>query len=251
MEQREAMAVFESVMRDRRGFLAFFGEADHLVAAIIGPAHDADLPTLKRLVHTLKGNAAIFGLSEIAALCHDMESSMEEAGGPPRVELRDALTVQWTELAVQVYAVIGDQNAVLIGSTEYEQLIRELAVAGAPRSVIRKIAELKLERVDTALGRLSDKARALAARLGKPGLEVVVDGGGLLVDPRRWDRMWSELVHVIRNSVDHGIELADERESQGKPRSGTLVLQARAVEGEFVLTVIDDGAGIAWDVVAA
>jgi two-component system, chemotaxis family, sensor kinase CheA len=249
--QREGMAVFESVMRDRRGFLAFFGEADQLVAAIVGTAHDADLPTLKRLVHTLKGNAAIFGLSEIAALCHDMESSMEDLGGPPRIELRDALTIQWTELAVQIYAVIGDQNAVMIGSAEYDRLIRELAVACAPRAVIRRIAELRLECVDTAFARLSDKARALAARLGKPDLDVTIDGGGLLVDPRRWDRMWSELVHVIRNSVDHGIELADERESQGKPRSGRLVLQARAVEGEFVLTVIDDGAGIAWDVVAA
>jgi two-component system, chemotaxis family, sensor kinase CheA len=249
--QRESLAVFESVMRDRRGFLAFFGEADQLVAAIVGTAHDADLPTLKRLVHTLKGNAAIFGLSEIAALCHDMESSMEDLGGPPSIDLRDALTVQWTELTVQIYAVIGDQNAVMIGSTEYERLIRELAVSGAPRAVTRKIAELRLECVDTAFARLSDKARALAARLGKPDLEVTVDGGGLLVDPRRWDRMWSELVHVIRNSVDHGIELADERESQGKPRSGRLVLQARAVAGEFVLTVIDDGAGIAWDVVAA
>jgi two-component system chemotaxis sensor kinase CheA len=249
--QRDAMAAFHSAMRDRRGFVAFFGEADQLVGEITGAAHDADLATLKRMVHTLKGNAAIFGLSGIAELCHDIESSIEELTGPPSAELRGALARRWRELAEQIRSVIGDSNAIVVGDAEYDSLVTELATTAAPRTVVHKIAAWRLERVEAALGRLSDKARALAERLHKPGLEVVVDGGDLLVDPRRWDRLWSEIVHLVRNSVDHGIETLAQREAHGKSRGGMLVLRARVVDGSFVITVADDGAGIPWDAVAA
>jgi HAMP domain-containing protein/HPt (histidine-containing phosphotransfer) domain-containing protein len=249
--QRDAMAAFESAMRDRRGFLAFFGEADQLVGEITGGTLDADLATLKRVVHTLKGNAAIFGLSGIATLCHDIESGIEELAGPPRPELRDELARRWRELAGRVRSAIGDGTAIVVGDAEYHGVVDELAAAAAPRSLVRRVAGWRLERVDTALGRLGDKARALADRLHKPGLEVVVDAGDLVVDPRRWDRLWSELIHVIRNSVDHGIEPPADRESRGKSRAGTLVLRARAVEGSFVIAIGDDGAGIDWGAVAA
>jgi two-component system, chemotaxis family, sensor kinase CheA len=249
--QRDAMAAFASAMRDRRGFLAFFGEADQQVAEISEGVHDADLATLKRVVHTLKGNASIFGLAGIAEPCHDIETSIEELGGPPCAELRAELVRRWRELAVQVRNVLGDRNAIVVGDTDYQGLIDELAAAAAPRALVRKVAGWRLERVDTALGRLGDKARALAERLGKPGLEVIVDGGDLLVDPRRWDRLWSELIHVVRNSVDHGIESPARRAQCGKSPCGTLVLQARLVDGWVAIAVGDDGAGIAWDAVAA
>jgi two-component system chemotaxis sensor kinase CheA len=251
MAQREAMAVFESVMRDRRGFLAFFGEAEQLVTAVTAGAHDADLPTLKRLVHTLKGNAAMFGLSRISELCHAIESSIEELSGPPRAELGEALASRWRDLANQVHAVIGDGSTIVVSNAEYDSLIKELATAGASRAVVRRIAAWRLERVQTAFTRLSDKARAMAERLEKPGLEVATDGGELLVDPRRWDRLWSELIHVLRNSVDHGIERPEHREAHGKSAAGRLVLHASATSGSFVIAISDDGRGIEWDAVAA
>lgn len=250
LAQREATAMFASAMRDRRGFLAFFSEADQLVAAITADLHDDDLLSLRRQVHTLKGNAAIFGLSSVTELCHEIESSIEALAGPPRGELRDALARHWRELAQRVRAVVGDGKTV-VGDDEYESLVTELVAAGVSRSVVRKVAAWRLERVETALTRLGDKARAVAERLHKPGLEVVVDGGDLLVDPRRWDRLWSELIHLVRNGVDHGIEPADLRQARGKRPTGTLVLQARMVEGSFVVTIADDGAGIDWDAVAS
>jgi signal transduction histidine kinase/HPt (histidine-containing phosphotransfer) domain-containing protein len=251
MAQRAAWAVFAGVMRDRRGFLAFYQEADQLVGAVSDGSQDADLPTLKRLVHTLKGNAAIFGLSRIAELCHDIENSIDEAGGPPRPELREALVQRWRELDHEARSVIGDGCSVVISDADYESLVGDLAASSASPKVVRKVAAWRLDHVHTALSRLGDKARVMADRLGKPGLAVVVDGGGLAVDPRRWDRFWSETVHVLRNAVDHGIELPVVRQANGKPPTGTLALQARITDGCFVLTVADDGSGIDWSTVAS
>jgi HAMP domain-containing protein/HPt (histidine-containing phosphotransfer) domain-containing protein len=251
LEQREAMAVFESVMRDRRGFLAFFTEADHLVGAITAGASDADLPTFKRLVHTLKGNAAIFKLTRVAELCHDIESSIEEDDGAPRPELRDALARRWRALVDQVHMVIGDRKSLTVSTADHDALVKELSAAGASRTVVRKIAAWRLERAHDSMTRLGDKARAIADRLGKPGLEVDVACGDLMLDPRKWDRFWSELVHVIRNSVDHGIEEPEAREAKGKPPAGALAFRAEVENGQFIVSLADDGQGIHWAAVEA
>jgi two-component system chemotaxis sensor kinase CheA len=250
LEQREAMAVFESVMRDRRGFLAFFTEADQLVGAITAGTADADMPTFKRLVHTLKGNAAIFKLSRVAELCHDIESSLEEeAAALP--DLRDALAKRWRALVDQVHTVIGDGKSLTVSTAEHDALVKELSAAGASRQVLRKIAAWRLERAHDSMSRLGDKARVIADRLGKPGLEIAVECGEIMLDPRKWDRFWSELVHVIRNSVDHGIEDPAVREAKDKPPAGKLTFKAKVDAGQFVVSLSDDGQGINWTAVEA
>lgn len=246
-EQLEAMAVFERIMSDRRGFLSFFADADQLMGAITG---NVDLSTCKRLVHTLKGNAATFGLSRIAELCHDIEDSIEELAGPPAPGLRDALARRWQTLAEQVRRT-GDDNSLVVSNADHDRVVNELAAAGIAPAMVRKIAVWRLEHVRTAFTRLGDNARAMAAGLGKPGLEVSVDAGDLMLDPRHWDRFWSELVHVIRNSVDHGIETPELRVASGKSPCGRLAFEAHVADGAFVVTVTDDGSGIDWSAVAA
>src|SRR5262249_14756791 len=61
---------------------------------------------------------------------------------------------------------------------------------------------------------------------------------------------FSELLHVVRNAVDHGLELPDERERNGKPRLGTLSLSARTSATQLTLEIADDGRGIDWDSIA-
>jgi two-component system chemotaxis sensor kinase CheA len=249
-EQLEAMAVFERIMSDRRGFLSFFADADQLVGAITADPGNADLSTCKRLVHTLKGNAATFGLSRIAELCHDIEDSIEELAGPPAPGLRDALARRWQTLAEQVRRT-GDDHSLVVSNADHDRVVSELAAAGIAPAMVRKIAVWRLEHVQTAFTRLGDNARAMAAGLGKSGLEVSVDGGDLMLDPRHWDRFWSELVHVIRNSVDHGIETPELREASGKSPCGRLAFEAHVADGAFVVSVTDDGGGIDWSAVAA
>ena len=52
------------------------------------------------------------------------------------------------------------------------------------------------------------------------------------------------LVHLVRNSVDHGVEMPDDREEKGKPRMGTIVLSASQEGDHILLSIVDDGAGM-------
>ena len=106
---------------------------------------------------------------------------------------------------------------------------------------------LRWEPGERVLGRLAQHAREIAVRLGKNPLEVQVDADVLRFDPDRWAPLWSSLVHIVRNAVDHGIELPDERRAAGKPPFGCLCFGARQTELGYRLEIQDDGRGVDWE----
>lgn len=71
-----------------------------------------------------------------------------------------------------------------------------------------------------------------------------VQGQSVEVDKKIADGILDPLLHLIRNAVDHGIELPTEREKEGKPRSGEVVLSFENAGGEIVVSVSDDGCGL-------
>lgn len=85
--------------------------------------------------------------------------------------------------------------------------------------------------------------RDTAVALNKK-VQLVLEGEDAEVDKTVLERLGDPLVHLIRNSVDHGIESAEVREKSGKPAMGTVRLTARQNAGKMVIEVIDDGGGI-------
>lgn len=85
--------------------------------------------------------------------------------------------------------------------------------------------------------------RDVARALGKEvKLEIV--GEDTQVDRDILERLEAPLTHLIRNAIDHGLELPDERERLGKPREGTLRIEARHSAGRLLIVASDDGRGI-------
>ena len=75
-------------------------------------------------------------------------------------------------------------------------------------------------------------------------VSVVVHGEETEMDRSMIDEIYDPLIHLIRNSVDHGIESPEQRLAAGKPEFGTITLTARHEQGRIILTVTDDGGGI-------
>jgi len=73
-----------------------------------------------------------------------------------------------------------------------------------------------------------------------------VDGGGVRLPARAWAGLWSDLVHVISNAIDHGLESPAVRQRAGKPAIATLKLSTRLADRRIVIEIEDDGAGIDW-----
>lgn len=89
--------------------------------------------------------------------------------------------------------------------------------------------------------------RDMSKKLGKEA-ELVMIGGDTEVDKTINDALADPLMHMVRNSMDHAIEMPEEREALGKPRVGKVTLTAKNVGGEILITVSDDGAGLNKDV---
>lgn len=85
--------------------------------------------------------------------------------------------------------------------------------------------------------------RDLARSQGKD-VELILEGEGTRVDKAVIDEIAEPLVHMIRNSVDHGIETPALRAARGKTPTGTILLSAAQESNQVVLTIMDDGAGI-------
>lgn len=106
------------------------------------------------------------------------------------------------------------------------------------------VRRIRMYPVRTLLEGYPAAIRGMARELGKK-VEVTVDAGQVIVDKQVVDQLGEPLVHLIRNSVDHGIETGEERQAAGKSPRGSLLLSARQVSGAQVEIVVqDDGRGI-------
>lgn len=85
--------------------------------------------------------------------------------------------------------------------------------------------------------------RDLAGKLKKQ-VELKTLGEGTELDKSLIEKLADPLTHLVRNSLDHGIESPEKREAQGKPAKGTITLRAEHQGGNIVIEVSDDGAGL-------
>ncbi len=106
-----------------------------------------------------------------------------------------------------------------------------------------EVMRIRMLPVGSVFSKFPRMVRDLAQKFGKQ-IDVVIRGEETEMDRSMIDEINDPLIHLIRNSVDHGIETPEERLSAGKPERGTLTLTARHEQGRILLTVEDDGRGI-------
>lgn len=247
LERREVFQLFERALVDRTGVSGFLEEASALVDGITRPNND--LSALKRRLHTLKGNSAIYGVESIATMCHEMETHIaNEAAAPPRPVLTD-LAQRWTGISDNLERMIGaKQLTIELELHEYQMLEREARRVSI--DLFTKIHNLRLEPVRRRLDHFGEQAKRIAERLNKD-VDVIVEDNGVRLDPRSWAAFWSSFVHAVRNAVDHGIESAEARAKAGKSPTGKITLRTRLDAESFIVEICDDGRGIAWERIRA
>jgi two-component system chemotaxis sensor kinase CheA len=101
----------------------------------------------------------------------------------------------------------------------------------------------RMQPVGRLFARFPRLVRELARDLGK-SVELVIEGADTEVDRVVVDSLYEPLVHLLRNSLDHGVESAAQRLSQGKPATAKVSLRAWQEASHVVIEVADDGAGI-------
>jgi two-component system chemotaxis sensor kinase CheA len=248
-ERREALVLFERLLSDRSAVEDFFYEAAALVEALTSGRETSPV-VAQRMLHTLKGNGAIFGLHSLAELCHELETFMAEEGRlPPAAELA-RLDERWAAVASSVERLLGVRRRMIEIDAGQHAALEHAIRNGAPRTQLAAMVhDLKLEPTERRLEHFGEQARRIAARLEKD-VAVRVEGNGMRIDGRRWTGFWSAFIHGIRNAVDHGIESAGRRAESGKSERGTVTLRTYAEPRHLVIEIADDGAGVDWSRVA-
>ncbi|MGY6564130.1 MAG: chemotaxis protein CheA [Halomonadaceae bacterium] len=114
------------------------------------------------------------------------------------------------------------------------------------RDLQESVMSIRMIPMDFVFSRFPRVVRETAAKLGKE-IELITEGESTELDKSLTERIIDPLTHLVRNSLDHGIEPPDVRQAAGKPRTGKLVLSAKHQGGNIIIEVIDDGAGLNRD----
>ncbi len=169
-----------------------------------------------QLVHQDIGGDGPAGLGRpIARLLNYVGASQERLR-----EMSALLNVLWREYA----------NDVMHMSLVIDELEQE----------IKRVRMLPLSTITGSFGRM---VRDLAREAGKEA-ELQIMGGETELDKRVLEQIKDPLIHMLRNAVDHGVELPEKRVALGKPRRGRITLKAEQLGKDVIICVSDDGAGL-------
>jgi two-component system chemotaxis sensor kinase CheA len=105
------------------------------------------------------------------------------------------------------------------------------------------VMKTRMQPIDHIWSKLPRVVRDLGLQCGK-SVRLEMEGRDTELDKTLLEAVKDPLTHLVRNSVDHGIESPDRRRASGKPAEGVLTLRARHESGQVVVEVADDGAGI-------
>jgi two-component system chemotaxis sensor kinase CheA len=111
------------------------------------------------------------------------------------------------------------------------------------RELQESVMSIRAQPVRTVFSRLPRLVRDLADKLGKDA-RLVMTGEDVEVDTTVIEELYEPLVHMLRNSMDHGIEPPEARAAAGKPKVGSVVLSAEHRGGRVRISLADDGRGI-------
>jgi two-component system chemotaxis sensor kinase CheA len=162
------------------------------------------------------------------------------------IERLDVLMNLFSELLIDRVRL--EQLASEIRSAELTETVEHMSRISADLQNI--VLKLRMVPVETVFNRFPRMVRDLAKSLNKK-VDLIITGAETELDRTVIDEIGDPLVHLLRNSVDHGIEPADKRLEAGKPETGTVHLRAFHSGNNVFIEIEDDGGGIRRDKVLA
>ncbi len=140
-----------------------------------------------------------------------------------------------------------DQSVSQLDGAVHSELVNGMSLLQRnARDLQEAVMSIRMVPMDFVFSRFPRQVRDTAAKLGKD-VERSTIGKSTELDKSLVERIIDPLNHLVRNSLDHGIELPEAREAAGKPRTGRLTLSAQHQGGNILIDVIDDGAGLDRD----
>ncbi|MFM0225116.1 HAMP domain-containing protein [Paraburkholderia dipogonis] len=240
-------------------------------------ADHAAIAELFRNMHTIKGNARTYNLQHLTNVVHETEQSYHELRQPDadRSWDQEHLMRELTRVreAIESYAKINEQSLgrknknqtdaaassghyVMVAKDHIQHTLSMLEQTNAGQlhelqsmrdALRRTLRALGSESVRDALAGVLDSLPSLASELGKPAPNVRIDDNGYRLRGQAGSTLNNVFMHLLRNSMDHGIETAEARSAHGKAPAGTIAVEVGVGNGALQITLSDDGRGLALE----
>jgi two-component system chemotaxis sensor kinase CheA len=248
MRNRSVQSFVRYLLSDRTGTTAAVREMERLLGEL-----GEDLlseAAFKRTLHTIKGNASIYGLEMIAQRAHELEDQLALDSDllSPR-QCQAELQKLWSQLLQEIEVFLDTEHSgVMLQTAEYKRFLG-MVEHSRNASMLRVVRSWQYPQLQVPLQRLQRQTDRLAEQLSRE-VQVHVKSHGLRADLEGTDGFWSSLIHVLRNALDHGLEPVQERQEQGKPAVGNVWLEAHVRGNGLEVSIRDDGRGIDWEKVS-
>ncbi|WP_312758653.1 chemotaxis protein CheA [Pantoea brenneri] len=131
-----------------------------------------------------------------------------------------------------------------LDASQHDALVNSIAqLERNARDLQESVMSIRMMPMEYVFSRFPRLVHDLATKLNKK-VELILRGGSAELDKGLIEKIIDPLTHLVRNSLDHGIEPVEARLAKGKPEKGNLILSAEHHGGNIVIEVIDDGAGL-------
>jgi signal transduction histidine kinase len=244
--ENRANRAMVNIMKNLNAFKEFVVESQERLGNALEGVKTRDDAIVRRELHTLKGNSSAFGLEKIASVIHEIEDQVEiTSRSIADVEQNfqsfldahfNLLKVKFGQKSEAEFAVSEQEISDLLSSIERVHQTEDLR-----KSVLSWTDQIRMVPVGELLGPLENYVYKLAADRGKD-VEFEIVGRNLRVNQAQVKAAVNNLIHLIRNSIDHGIEAPEGRGDKGA--KARLVLEFRLQGNNLVIVVSDDGKGI-------
>lgn len=261
---------FDSFMQSATSFV---GENERIIREHDLPSKDA-IARLFRNMHTVKGNARTYSLHHLTGVVHETEQrydalrQADDATPWNREQMIEDL--DRVRQALQGYATINEVSLgrkasakrdaraeqMIVDRTFVQHLLDALDTANngdtqslAPvrESLNRTLQLFGSQSIESAFEGLLSSLPSLASDLSKETPRVTVTDNGYRIVDEIVPQLVDVFTHLVRNSIDHGIEKASERLEQGKPAAGLIHIEADVHGDALQIALADDGRGLALD----
>ena len=274
-QQRDELLILSKLTKTSPGkFNDFVESASRFIAEnrrLLGDAQNVGpdtLPALFRNMHTVKGNARTLGFIHITDVAHCAEQTYDR--------LRKDSDAEWSveamlselnavELSVARYVEVNDNTlgrkgrasdlfttrGAFVGNEQLAELRALTAVvtranpSAEMTRLQRAINQLDLVALSRILEGVVDSLPSLASELRKPTPTVEIQTGQVSCNRQFAEALKSSFMHMLRNSLDHGIEAPDERLGADKPERGRIRIACEEYGDRVELRIGDDGRGLA------
>lgn len=216
---------------------------------------------IQRTIHTIKGSFSYFFVDEVSRGAHELESFLESYFDSEGCPAEIKATIQ--------EKILGLQQAIEKFIDQFDEIIQfkdsksQKLVSLADIDWFYKYLRVKNPQLADPFHKRFYKTKIaphfqlyptivneLSLKLSK-NAQFVLEGADIELPENNWEEIFQQLIHVVRNSMDHGLETPYERAALGKPEQGTIQFSFAKDDDYLYIKLSDDGRGIDWEKIAA